>query len=94
MDANDELFFIEVTRSVRKDNTFNLLGKRFEAPAHLAQKKIQIRYNQGQPERFVVFFNDQRMGEATLLDFNANDRPSPRLRPTSRAPTQPPTQGE
>ena len=40
-------------------------------------------------QRIVVFYKGERMGEATRLDFLANDRPpsSPEgLRPTSRPP--------
>jgi putative transposase len=74
-EANDELFYFEQERSVRKDNTFQVVGKRFEAPRNLADRKIQIRYNRAHPTRIVVFYQGERMGVATPLDPISNDRP-------------------
>ena len=75
MAANDELFYVEQDRTVRKDNTFPVGSVRYEAPRDLSNRQIQIRYNRANPERIVVFYKGERMGEATLLDFLANDRP-------------------
>ena len=86
MEANDELFFFEDERTVRKDNTFPIHNVRYEAPRELSGCKIQVRFNRADPGRIIVFYKGERMGEATKLDFLSNDRPSPRLRPTSRAP--------
>ncbi len=74
MEANDELFFFEEERSVRKDNTFQVGGKRYEAPRDLSARKIQVRYRRGQSDRILVYYKGERLGEATLLDFQANDR--------------------
>lgn len=74
--ANDELFFVEDTRSVRKDNTFELDRCRYECPRNLSSMKIQVRFNRSNPDRIVVFYKNERMGDATRLDFLANDRPS------------------
>jgi len=84
MEANDELFYVEETRSVRKDNTFSILAARYEAPRDLADRVIHVRYNRANPDRIVVYYKGERMGEATRLDFLANDRPP--------APCPPPTQ--
>lgn len=75
MDANDELFFFEEDRAVRKDNTFQLGGIRYEAPRDLSARTIQVRYRRGHPGHVVVFYKGERIGRASLLDFFANDRP-------------------
>ncbi|RKY40533.1 MAG: hypothetical protein DRP85_08390 [Candidatus Makaraimicrobium thalassicum] len=73
-DDNDELFYFEDTRKVRKDNTFSLDNRRYEAPRDLRSRKIQIRYDRDNPDRIVVFYQSERMGVARLLDLVANDR--------------------
>jgi len=75
MAANDELFYLEETRTVRKDNTFSVAGIRYEAPRDLSDRDIQVRFHRAKPDRIVVFYKTERMGEATRLDFLANDRP-------------------
>jgi len=78
-EANDELFFVEEDRHVRADNTFSFKSLRFEAPRHLPERTIQIRFQRSQPTtRVVVYYKGQRMGEARLLDAVANDRPPKR----------------
>jgi len=74
MEANDELFFFEQDRTVRKDNTFQVRNVRYEAPRDLSGRKIQVRFNRAAPKRIVVFYHGERMGEATKLDFLGNDR--------------------
>ncbi len=74
-DANDELFFDEAQRQIKKDNTFSLLGRRLEAPRDLRGRKVQVRFDPQRPERAVVFYKDQRLGAARVLDAVANDRP-------------------
>jgi len=78
MEASDELFYFEQDRTVRKDNTFSVAGRRHEAPHDLRQRTIQIRYDRSQkdPGRVVVFYQGERMGDALPLDFIANDRPA------------------
>ncbi len=73
MDANDELFYFEQERIVRKDNTFSVLSTRYEAPRDLADRHIQVRFNRTRPDRIIVFYKGERMGQATKLDFLAND---------------------
>jgi putative transposase len=72
--ANDELFFVEQDRTVLADNTFSLNSVRFEAPRDLHSRKIQVRFDRMHPERVVVYFKGERMGEARPVDFQANDR--------------------
>ena len=74
-EANDELFFIEEDRTVRTDNTFSFKAMRFEAPRHLPDRTIQIRFQRSEPtRRLVVYYKGERMGEARLLNMIANDR--------------------
>ncbi len=77
-EANDELFFVEEERHVRADNTFSFKSLRFEAPRHLPDRTIQIRFQRSQATaRVVVYYKGERMGEARLLDAVANDRKPP-----------------
>jgi transposase InsO family protein len=81
MEANDELFFFEQDRTVRKDNTFSVGGTRYEAPRDLSGRTIQVRFNRADPGRIVVYYKGERMGDATKLDFLGNDRaPRPSTR--------------
>ena len=90
-EANDELFFVEEERQVRADNTFSFKALRFEAPRHLPDRTIHLRFQRSQPtRRVVVYYKGQRMGEARLLDAIANDRKP--LTTPSASNTQPSTQ--
>jgi len=75
-DSADEIFHFEETRAVRKDNTFSVAARRYEAPRLLAGRTIEVRYDRHatHPERIVVFYKGERMGQASLLDPIANDR--------------------
>jgi transposase InsO family protein len=86
-EANDELFFVEDDRVVRADNTFSFAGLRYEAPRRLPSRSIQVRYRRAAPtERLVVYYKGERMGEARLLDFTANDRPPKPIKPQEDQP--------
>jgi putative transposase len=69
---NDELFFAEETRTVKKDNTFSFCSIRYEAPVDLRGRKIQIRFDRFKKDRIVVYYKNERMGEAQTLDLFAN----------------------
>ncbi len=71
-ETNDELFYAEATRAVRKDNTFSFQNIRFEAPVDLRSKKIIIRFNRNNPDNIVVYYKNNRMGKAQELDLVAN----------------------
>jgi hypothetical protein len=74
-EANDELFFIEEARQVRADNTFSFQSVRFEAPRHLPDRAIQVRFERKRPtQRVIVYYKGERMGEARPLNPVANDR--------------------
>lgn len=70
--ANDELFYAEEDRKVKKDNTFSFKSTRFEAPVDLREKEIQIRFDRNNPGPIIAYYKNQRMGQATKLDLYAN----------------------
>jgi len=75
-EANDEMFFVEEERHVRADNTFSFHALRFEAPRHLPDRTVQVRFQRKNPAtRVVVYYKGERMGQARPLDAIANDRP-------------------
>jgi transposase InsO family protein len=84
--ANDELFFVEEERHVRADNTFAFKSIRFEAPRHLPDRTIQVRFERRCPtQRVVVYSKGERLGEAKPLDPVANDRKPLHAEPSSPA---------
>jgi putative transposase len=92
-DANDELFFVEENRQVRLDNTFSLRAIRFEPPAHLPMRTIQVRFDRKNfgSNKVVVYYKGDRIGLARPVDFVANDRlPDPTRRTPPPTDVQPP----
>jgi hypothetical protein len=72
---NKELFYLEESRKVRADNTFNLKGRRYEAPRDLRHGKIEVRFDRNDAGTApIVYTKGERMGEASLLNFESNDR--------------------
>jgi putative transposase len=70
---NDELFYAEATRKVKKDNTFSFLRRRYETPVDLRDKQIQLRYDRRSGDTpVIVYYKGQRLGTARLLDAVAN----------------------
>jgi len=69
---SEEIFFVEQTRKVSKTNVFSINSQRFECPVDLREKKIQVRFDRTRCDRFIVYFAEKRMGEASLLDFHHN----------------------
>jgi len=75
---NQELFYLQATRKVRTDNTFQFQNTRYEAPRDLRNLTITLRYNRfttsATPEPPIAYFDDERLGSAILLDPVHNDR--------------------
>lgn len=71
-EANDELFYAEETRTVKKDNTFSFKNIRYETPVNLRDKQIQIRFDRIKYDRIVIYYKNERLGEAKKLDLIAN----------------------
>jgi len=74
----EEVFFVEETRKVSKTNLFSINSEKWECPVDLRSKKIQVRFDRNDKTRFIVYFNDQRMGDASPVNlvYNANLRKS------------------
>lgn len=72
--ANDELFYAQAQRQVKKDNTFSFNNIRYEPSAHLQGKEITIRFDRHQSDPIIVYYKDQRIGPARRLDLIANSR--------------------
>lgn len=68
----EEIFFIEEERKVSKTNVFSICSKKYECPVDLRTKKIQVRYDRTQKNRFIVYFKGKRMGEANRLNLHHN----------------------
>jgi len=75
-ETTEEVFFIEENRKVSKTNVFSINSQKYECPVDLRNKTIQVRYSRSQRDKFIVYFKDKRMGEASKLDlhFNAQQR--------------------
>lgn len=69
---SQEIFFVEETRKVSKTNVFSINSQQYECPVDLREKKIQVRFDRSRRNRFIVYFSDKRMGEATLLNLHYN----------------------
>ena len=71
---NDELFYAEATRKVKKDNTFSFRNRRYETPVDLRDKQIQLRYDRHRHDNacVIIYYKGQRLGVARLLDAVAN----------------------
>jgi putative transposase len=82
-EVNEELFFVEETRKVLADNTFNVKKVRLEAPRDLRSRTIEVRFDRQNFGRVIVYFKGERMGEARAVDFIANDRAAANSQKTS-----------
>lgn len=71
-ETTEEVFFVEETRKVSKTNIFSINNQKFECPVDLREKKVQVRYDRSRRDRFIVYFNEQRMGMANCVDLTFN----------------------
>lgn len=62
------LFFHRVDRLVRRDSTFVLRHRFFEAPSHLAGKRIEVRFDPLDFTRLEIYCEGQSQGMARLVD--------------------------
>lgn len=67
-----EVFYVEEDRKVSKVNVFAINACKYECPVDLSTKTIQVRYDRNRRDRFIVYFKDQRMGDARRLDMHFN----------------------
>ncbi len=62
------LFFYRVDRLVRKDCTFLLQNRFFEAPPHLAGQTIEVRFDPLDTLQVEIYFQGQSQGSARIVD--------------------------
>jgi len=70
--TNDELFYAEVERSVKKDNTFCFKNIRYESTTDLRGKNITIRFDRYHPDKIIIYYKNQRIGQAKELNLIVN----------------------
>jgi len=68
------LFFHRVDRLVRRDSTFLLQNRFFEAPSHLAGKRIEVRFDPLDLTQLEIYFEGQSQGVARLVDAVVNSQ--------------------
>jgi putative transposase len=66
------LFFHRVDRLVRRDSTFLLQHRFFEAPPHLAGKRVEVRFDPRDPAQVEIYCEGQSQGVARLVDAVVN----------------------
>ena len=69
----DDLFWLEVSRKVKKDGTFSLNRIRYETNYTLVGQKITVRYNSQDPTRVHVYDDNGFIGVSFPLDPGANN---------------------
>jgi len=75
-DMVDDYFMLKVNRKIKHDATLSLENILFEAPSHLANSRLQVRYD---PEWLfdkrhpvLLYQDDQKLGEAYQVNFHDN----------------------
>jgi transposase InsO family protein len=68
------LFFHRLDRLVRRDSTFLLRGRLYEAPPHLTGQTVEVRFDPLDPVEVEVWFQGQRQAAARPLDPVVNSR--------------------
>ena len=68
------LFFHRVDRLVRRDSTFQLRNRFFEAPPLLAGKKVEIRFDPLDLDHVEIYCDGKPQGAARLVDAVFNGR--------------------
>src|SRR3989442_7177377 len=83
------LFFYRLDRLVRRDSTFLLQKSFYEAPAHLAGQRIEVRFDPLDICQVDIWFDGQFQGTARVVDAvvnaqlpSAKPHPSPAPEPT------------
>src|SRR3989475_3746943 len=83
------LFFYRVDRLVRRDSTFLVHRRFYEAPPHLAGRRVEVRFDPLDPIEMEIHFEGQFVGTARPVDavVNAQLPPVPRQPPPTAAPS-------
>lgn len=80
------LFFHRVDRLVRRDCTFLLHQRFYEAPPHLASQTIEVRFDPLDPAEVEIYFQGQLQARARPVDPVVNAQLPPSPAPASPAP--------
>jgi transposase InsO family protein len=83
------LFFYRVARQVRRDLTFRLANRFYEAPAHLAGRSVEVRFDPLDLGQVDLYLNNEPQGEARPVDAVVNAS-LPRDRSGAAGPQAPP----
>jgi len=83
------LFFYRVDRLVRRDSTFLIHRRFYEAPPHLAGRRVEVRFDPLDPIEMGIYFEGQLVSTARPVDavINAQLPPVPKREPQSGAPS-------
>src|SRR5215472_9005608 len=82
------LFFHRLDRVVRRDSTFLLQGRFYEAPPDLAGQTIEVRFDPLDPASVEIYFQGQPQGTARLVDPVVNAQ-LPSAKPSQTAEPKP-----
>jgi putative transposase len=82
------LFFHRLDRVVRRDCTFLLQNRFYEAPPHLAGETVEARFDPFYPALVEIFFQGKSEGTARLVDAVVNGQ-LPSTKPAKAAEPQP-----
>jgi putative transposase len=69
-----DYFRVKTTRKVYKDRTVSLLGKVYEAPVALIDKRVTLLYHVKDPGRIEILYNGNSYGFLVLLNPHVNIR--------------------
>jgi transposase InsO family protein len=83
------LFFYRLDRLVRRDSTFLVHCRFYEAPPNLAGRRIEVRFDPLDPIEMEIYFEGQPVATARPVDaiVNAQLPPRPKTAAASAAPT-------
>jgi transposase InsO family protein len=83
------LFFYRVDRLVRRDSTFLIHRRFYEAPPHRAGRRIEVRFDPLDPIEMEIYFDGRFVSTARPVDavINAQLPPVPKPESQSGAPT-------
>src|SRR6266581_1212351 len=83
------LFFYRVDRLVRRDSTFLVHRRFYEAPPHLAGRRVEVRFDPLDPIQMEIHFEGELVATARPVDavVNAQLPPTPKSESQPAAPT-------
>ena len=79
------LFFYRLDRLVRRDSTFLVHRRFYEAPPHLAGRRVEVRFDPLDPTEMEVYFEGQLVSTARPVDAVVNSQLPPK--PKTESPT-------